>query len=204
MPARAVGAALAVLLLTACGASSEADTSKEGGGSKAEERYFVTSDGQGLNRASAASFEAITKAQARASQVACNRAGAQGYQAWRQCGHELLDPLKTALTSVGAEFRVLTSQDFPEECITELERGGETFLGFAGRVEALLDGIDSEKRPAQVKAMLSYGAQLSAISKGSAKPFQDATQACYSPKDLESINAEPAPSGSPTPSPTNR
>jgi hypothetical protein len=201
MHARAVGAALAALLLTACGSSSESGSSEEKAGGKPDVRYFVTSDGQGLNRASAASYEAITKAQARTSQVACDRAGSKGYLAWRECWHELLDPLENALTSVGAEFRVLTSQDFPEPCITELERGGETFLGFAARVQALLDGIDSEKRPDQVKAMRSYGTTLTAISKGSAKPFQDATQACYSPKDLDSINAKPTPA-SPSASPT--
>ncbi len=203
MHARAVAAALAALILTACGSSSDAGSSKDDAGSKQDERYFVTSDGQGLNRASAASYEAITKAQARASQVACDRAGTQGYQAWRSCWHELLDPLKTALNSVGAEFRVLTSQDFPARCIVELERGGQTFLGFAARVQALLDGIDSDKRPAQVRAMRAYGNTLTAVSTGSAKPFQDATRACYSPEDLESINAKPTPSSSPTASPAN-
>ena len=151
----------------------------------------MTSDGKGLNRASAASYEAITKARARASQVACDRAGTKGYLAWRECWHELLDPLKNALTSVGAEFRVLTSQDFQDKCITELERGGETFLGFAARVQGLLDGIDSEKRPAQVRAMRTYGNTLSAISKGSAKPFQDATQACYSPRTSRASTPSP-------------
>ena len=202
MYARAVVAAVAALLLTACGSSSDGGSTKDDGG-KAEVRYFTTSDGQGLNRASAASYEAITKAQARASQVACDKAGTQGYEAWRGCWHELLDPLKNALTSVGAEFRVLTSQDFPDRCIVELERGGQTFLGFAGRVQALLDGIDSDKRPAQVQAMRAYGNTLAAISKGSAKPFQDATAACYSPEDLESINAKPTPSASPSASPSS-
>ena len=51
--------------------------------------------------------------------------------------------------------------------------------------------------------MRTYGNTLTAISKGSAKPFQDATQACYSPKDLESINAKPTPSASPTASPSS-
>jgi hypothetical protein len=192
--------AVAAVLLTACGSTSggaNGDSAPKAAASPTV-KYFTASDVTGLNRASAAAYKAITKAQKRRSQAACDRAGNRGYVPWRACWHGLLDPVKNSLSSVGAEFRVLAGQDFPTDCLTRLKSGGETYLGFAGRVQGLLKGIDSDKRAAQERALRVYPTTLNAVLGGSAKPFQDATQSCYSPQDLESINAKPTPSATPS------
>ena len=49
--------------------------------------------------------------------------------------------------------------------------------------------------------MRTYVPNLRKMSKVWTEPFQALTQACYSPKDLASINASPSPSPSPSPRP---
>jgi len=119
--------------------------------------------------------------------------------AWRKCWHGLLDPYAKGLTHLGGEFTSLATGTFPAACVAELEKGAQTFAGFTRQVDALLAGIDSSDRRAQVKATRAYQGTVDGIAEGFTKPFQDITQACYSPEDLASINASPEPSPEPGP-----
>ncbi len=132
---------------------------------------------------------------------ACNKAGNRGYEQWRTCWHNLLDPFKASLTGLATELGTLAKRDFPEDCVTSLGAAEAAFTGFATEVEDLLAGIDSKRRAAQVRALRIYGTTLGEISKSFAEPFQAVTQVCYSPKDLASIQASPRPSPSPSESP---
>ena len=88
----------------------------------------------------------------------------------------------------------MAAKDFPKDCVTELESSAKAFKRFAGKVDGLLTGIDSDKAAAQAKAAKKYGATLGGVQGGFTKPFQDMTQVCYSPKELADINASPSPS----------
>jgi hypothetical protein len=91
-------------------------------------------------------------------------------------------------------FRSLSTRNFPEDCAIQIKRAAQTFTAFAGRVDTLLGGIDSDQRAAQVNAARSYQATVDGITKGYNEPFRNLTQVCYSPEDLASINASPTPS----------
>ena len=194
-------AAFVGVLLVLCGCGSGAasdDEPKEPSGSKTPSAsYFVTEATDGLNQAAATAQAAGTRARAVRNLEACNKVDA--YPAWRQCWHRLLDPFAKSLTDLGGEFTSLASGTFPAACVAELEKGAQTFAGFASQVDALLAGIDSSDRRAQVKATRAYQGSLDGIAEGYTKPFQDITQVCYSPEDLASINASPKPESSPGP-----
>ena len=181
----------AVLLLGACGSgdssSGKSDTDKSASPSAG---YFTLDDTAAINEVAAPAQAAGAKAIAPARMAACNKS--DGYPAWRACWHGLLDPFARGLGSLSETFKSLAAKDLPEDCVTQLETAAETVSGFAGRVEGLLRGIDSDNAAAQAKTAKKYGATVSGIQAGFAKPFQEMTQVCYSPKDLASINASPS------------
>ena len=188
-----------LLVLCGCGSGSASDGEpKEPSGSKTPSAsYFVTEDTDGLNQAAAAAQNAGAKARAVRNLEACNKI--EAYPAWRKCWHRLLDPFAKGLTDLGGEFTSLATGTFSAACVAELEKGAQTFAGFASQVDALLAGIDSNNRGAQVKAARAYQDTVDGIAGQFTKPFQDITQVCYSPDDLASINASPNSSPSPTP-----
>lgn len=189
---RAVFAGL-LLFLCGCGSGSTSGAEpREPSVSKTPSAsYFVTEDTDGLNQAAATAQAAGTRARAVRNLEACNKIDA--YPAWRKCWHRLLDPFAKGLTDLGGEFTSLAAGTFPPACVAELEKGTHTFNGVAGQVEALLAGIDSSNRRAQVKATRAYQRTVDSIAEGFTTPFQDITQVCYSPEDLASINASPKP-----------
>ena len=203
----AVPVVLAALLLTGCGSNGSKDSADEpasGSGSSAKAEptdaaFFEAADTSAINKAAAAAQKAGTAARADAASRRCDKAGSKGYDAWRACWHGLLDPFASSLDSLAAEMNTLAAHDLPSDCVTELSHAGDTFAGFARQVSALLAGIDSEKRAAQVKAMRTYTSTLDRIGSGYTRPFQALTQVCYSPKDLASINASPRASATPAP-----
>jgi hypothetical protein len=183
----------AVVLLAACGSSDAASKKSEPDTSASPAAtYFVQADTDAINKAAAPAQAAGTKAVSDTGIAGCNKL--EAYPAWRKCWHSLLDPFSRGLTRLAATFTTLAANDLPEDCVTELEGAAETFGGFAGRVDGLLAGFDSDERSAQAKAAKRYGKTVQSIIDGFAKPFQDMTQVCYSPQDLESINASPSPS----------
>lgn len=187
------------LLVTGCGSGdggSESDGDKDDPSASPTATYFVRSDTDAINAAAVKAQKTGAQAQAAREQAACNKAGDRGYEQWRTCWHDLLDPFKAAMTDLAAELGTLAKRDFPEDCVTSLAAAEAAFKGFATEVDGLLAGIDSKRRAAQVRALRIYGATLGEISKSFAEPFQGVTQACYSPKDLASINASPKPSPS--------
>jgi hypothetical protein len=189
------------MTLSGCGSG---DGASESGGDKRDPSasptasYFVRADTDAINAAAVKAQTTGARAQAGKQQAACNKAGSRGYEQWRTCWHDLLDPFKAALTGLSAQLGTLAKRDFPEDCVTSLEAAGTAFTGFATEVDGLLAGIDSKRRAAQVRALKIYGATLREISKSFAEPFQAVTQVCYSPKDLASIKASPRPSPSPS------
>jgi hypothetical protein len=189
----------ATVLLAACGSGDDTAGKKaeptESATSAAS--YFARTDTDAINAVADTAQKAGARAQAKASTLACNKSSDRGYQAWRACWHLLLDPFGKALGAVATEFGTFAGRDFPEDCGSALGAAQETFTGFATKVDGLLAGIDSQRRPAQVKALKSYNATLTSIAAGYTKPFQSVTKVCYSPKDLASINARPTPSKAP-------
>ena len=134
---------------------------------------------------------------AAANETRCNRLGAKSYPAWRACWHRLLDPYSQKLRAIGDALRNLQVGAFPPACVTALKAADTTFQGFAGRVDMLSAGIDSDKRAAQTRATNSYNATIKAIENDYAKPFQSMTQACYSPEELKKLNSRKTASPSP-------
>jgi hypothetical protein len=203
----------AVLSLAACGSgeaapdSSEPSKSTTGStGPKAETTtspaasYFAQADSDAINKAAAPAQAAGTKAASAPAIAKCGRI--REYPAWRACWHALLDPFATRLTQLAGTLRSRTAGDRPSGCVAKVNGASEVFTGFEGRVEGLLAGFDSDDRAAQTKAVRQYRKTVQKILTGFAKPFQDVTQACYSPEDLASINASPSPGPSPSPSPS--
>jgi hypothetical protein len=185
---------LVALVLSGCGGDSGSDKS---GTPSAEERkardasYFATAETRAINTAAAAAQTAGAKAASTAHTAACSKI--KEYAAWRTCWHGLLDPFFSGLAGLSGVFRSLSTRNFPEDCAIQIKRAAQTFTAFAGRVDALLGGIDSDQRAAQVKAARSYQATVDGITEGYNEPFRNLTQVCYSPEDLASINASPTP-----------
>jgi hypothetical protein len=190
----------AAVLLVACGSGGET-AGKKVEPTEAATSYFARTDTDAINAVASRAQKAGARAQARASTLACNKSSDRGYQAWRACWHLLLDPFGKALGAVATEFGTLAGRDFPEDCGSALGAARERFTRFATKVDGLLAGIDSQRRPAQVKAMKSYNTTLTSIAAGYTKPFQSVTKVCYSPKDLASINAKPTPGPTPSKAP---
>ena len=192
-PALSAPVLCAAVLLTSCGSgdpgSQKSEPSRSASPSAA---YFTPADTAAINEAAAPAQAAGADTVAPAKMAACNKI--RDYPAWRACWHGLLDPFARELRNLSGEFKSLAAKDLPEDCVTELESAAQTFRGFAGKVEDLLRGIDSDKVAAQVKVAKRYSPTLTRVQGGFAKPFQDMTQVCYSPKDLASINASPSPS----------
>jgi hypothetical protein len=183
----------ALVVLGACGSGDpSSEKSEPGKAASPSAAYFTLADTNAINEAAAPAQAAGAKAIAPARMAACNKL--KDYPAWRACWHGLLDPFARGLTGLSAGFNALAAKDLPEDCVTELERAAKTFDGFARRVEGLLAGVDSDNAAAQAKAAKKYSPTVTGIQSGFAKPFQAATQVCYSPKDLASINASPSPS----------
>ena len=194
-----VATVLAFLLTSGCGSSGDRET-PSGSSPEASAKpagYFEEADTTAINKAASAAQKAGARAQDPKNYKKCDRAGRQGFDKWRACWHGLLDPFQAALNNLAAEMNALTSQDLPAACKSSLGSAADTFQRFARQVAGLLGGIDSDKRPAQVKSMRTYDKTLREIAAGYTKPFQDMTQVCYSPSDLESINATPESSATP-------
>ncbi len=119
--------------------------------------YFVRADTDAINAAAVKAQKTGAQAQAAKAQTACNKAGNRGYEQWRTCWHNLLDPFKASLTGLATELGTLAKRDFPEDCVTSLGAAEAAFTGFATEVEELLAGIDSKRRAAQVRALRIYG-----------------------------------------------
>ena len=190
---------LASLVLSGCGSDessrAEPTTSKPSSSSSPESAaatFFDAEDTAAINKNAAAAQEAGANARTATSMSRCNKVGA--YPAWRDCWHRLLDPVSQGHAGLAGTFVSMAKLDFPPECIAQLARSGRTYAGFGKRIDALLRGIDSDDRSAQIKATKSYVSTLDGISRDFAKPFQSLTQVCYSPQDLASINSSPTPS----------
>jgi len=162
--------------------------------------YFVRADTDAINAAAVKAQRTGAAAQAAKQQRSCNKARERGYEQWRSCWRQLLDPFRKGLAGLASQVGTLAEREFSEDCVTSLQAAEATFTGFATQVDGLLRGIDSERRVAQVRALRIYNTTLGEISKSFAEPFQAVTQVCYSPKDLASINASPRSSPQPSPS----
>lgn len=197
--------AIAVAVALAVSGCGSGDGDSESGGEKSEPgaspstTYFVRADTDAINGAAVEAQKTGAQAQAAKAQRACNKASSSGYEKWRTCWHDLLDPFKTALTDLAAELGTLAERDFSEDCVASLEAAEAAFTGFAAEIEGVLSGIDSKRRASQVRALRIYSSTLKQISTSFGEPFQAVTQVCYSPKDLASINASPRPSPSESP-----
>jgi hypothetical protein len=190
---------MTVMTVAGCGGGDgEAGSGGEKGDPSASPTasYFVKADTDAINAAAVEAQKTGAQAQSAKEQKACKKAGGSGYEEWRTCWHNLLDPFEKALTDLAAELGRLAERDFPEDCVTSLGGAQAAFTGFAEEVDGLLTGIDSQRRSAQVRALRLYGPTLGEISKSFAEPFQGVTGVCYSPKDLASITASPRPSPS--------
>ena len=191
------------LTVSGCGSG---DKEPESGGEKGDSSasaspttsYFGRADTNSINAVVVKAQQTGQKAQSPKEQAACNKASDQGYQAWRTCWHNLLDPLQAALTGIATELGTLAERDFPKDCVTSLEAAEAAFTGFAAKIEGLLAGIDSKRRAAQVRALKTYSATLGELAKSFVEPFRPVTQACYSPEDLAKLKASARPSPSPS------
>jgi len=186
------------LTLSGCGGDGESgsgDAKDEPSASPAAS-YFVKADTDAINAALVQAQKAGARAQAPKAQAACNKAGDRGYEAWRTCWHNLLNPFEKALTDLASRLKTLSGRDFSKDCVAALGAAEEAFTTFAAVVDGLRSGIDSKRRATQVRTLRIYDATLGEISKGFAEPFQVVVQACYSPKDLARIQASPSPSAS--------
>ena len=193
----ALSTIFAVLLLAGCGGESDSTSQPKPSekSSTPKVAYFVKSDTDAVNKATTVAIQAGNTAVDRKNIAACNRSSSKGYPAWRACWHALLDPLKTALAGVQTQLATLSKKEnLAEKCATELGAAAQTFGGFATMVDGLTHGIDSDKRADQLKTGKTYDTTIRRIGDGYAKPFQALTKVCYSPSDLEKIQASPTPS----------
>jgi hypothetical protein len=189
---------LGAVLLVGCGSGGDSGSAKDEAGTSPSASptptYFVRADSDRINKVAEKARKAAVTAQAQKRIDACDAAGGQGYAAWRRCWHALLDPFLASLEAMSTTMRRLSARDFPQACRDELEKAAGTFSARAETVFDLLAGIDSEKRADQNRAMQQYTTSLQKMARSWSEPFQALTQACYSPEDLESINASPSPS----------
>lgn len=193
-----IGASAALLvLLTACGSGSGDSTSADSAPevlptpTSAAAVYVGAGDGDQVNAAGDKVWAAAGKAADVKEHKKCNKASTA---AWAPCWHALLDPVKTSLGGLADELKTLQDKKYAAAgCEGAFADARTTFTGFETKVTTLLDGIDSDERPAQEKAMEDYMDELTAIADGYTAPFQAITAACYSPEDLVRINASASP-----------
>jgi len=192
-----VGMALALVLL-GCGSEGTSDTGAEADTSEPSQTeaptYFVEKDTATINVLAAAAQKATTRARADAAIDRCNQATEQGIAAYRTCLHDLLDPAQAKLTALAAGLSKLADQELPPACVTELSRASDAFSALGEQVGALLKGIESPQRAAQMKTARTYVATVDRVNQGYAGPFEQMTKVCYSPEDLAKITASPTPS----------
>lgn len=183
---------LALLLAGGCGSGGGAPSTHPRGtpSPSAKAAYFERADTSTINKVAAAAQTAGAKAQAPGRLRKCNRAGID-YVAWRACWHGLLDPFESSLDQMATTLKTLGAHDLPQACVARLGDASSTFTGYARKVARLTEEIDSDQRTRQERAMRNYTSTLRHIFDGFMRPFQVLTQACYSPKDLASINASP-------------
>ena len=197
---------LVALVLTGCGSTQKsagkptAPTSSPEPTATAEAAYLVRADTDRINRAALAAQDAGGRAGSQRVTARCNRIDA--YPAWRACWHDVLDPFRTTLRALGTTMTSFEDRGFPDTCTVELRRAAATFGRLSGMVGGLLRGIDSPSRAAQTKAVNGYWRTLRRVGRAFSRPFGPVTQACYSPRDLASINASPSPSASSSSSPS--
>lgn len=198
---------LLATLLAGCGSGSESSSSDGGSapsqaaspeaGAVTAGAFFVTADTDAINAAAAPAQQALRRAAVEKAPARCDRQSSKGYDAWRACWHGLLDPVSEGLQGLAVQLNTLASRDFGEDCVRTLSAAADTFTGYSDEVGRLLAGIDGENRKAQSKAVNTYTPTLRKMATGFAEPFEDLTAVCYSPADLESINASPSTSPSP-------
>jgi hypothetical protein len=202
----ALAALLASLVVSGCGSDSAPATKSEPKSASsptasqtAEPSYFVAADTTAINKAADPMLKAGTKAQAEASIDRCNKFTEQGIAPYRRCLHALLDPFAAGLRGVATAFEALARRGFAESCATELGGAAQAFEDLATQVDQLMAGFDDDRRAAQVRSARTFQKKLDGVTQGYTKSFQALTQVCYSPQDLESINASPTPSPAPSP-----
>ncbi len=159
--------------------------------------YFTQTESDSINAIAGKATQAGAKAVDDKQVQACNKAAERGPGPYRTCLHALLEPVASALGDLAAEFGRLAGREFPPECVTSLGEAQVTFTGLSSRVAEILGRFDSEDTKAQNRAARTYYKSLEEVSGGFTKPFQEMTQACYSPQDLASINASPSASPGP-------
>ena len=208
-PPRVLLLLVLTLALTGCGGGDgRAGADEEPSGASAgpsespstEATYFVEADSDAVNAATARAQRSGAATTTPRRMARCDRAGEQqGYPAWRRCWHGLLDPFVRDLDGVAATLGTMAGQDLPSACTRELRAGKERFTTFGWRVEGLLAGIDAEDRAAQQRSMNSYRKVIGRVGEGFAPYFRTLTRACYSPSDLESIDASASAAASASP-----
>lgn len=201
---------ICLVLLTGCGGSdTPAGASAKAGDetvtgeptegtapSPAAQTYFKSADSDAINASYTKVLAAGAKAKDRERVAKCVKAGDKGYPAWRKCLHKLLDPFAATLTGLASGVGDLASPDLSAGCVSALDGAKSTFTAFRSKVDRLAAGFDSDDHEARKRAANGYFKTLEGIEAGYAEPFRVITQACYSPKDLESINASPSASPS--------
>lgn len=181
--------------------SASASPSGSASASGAAEVFFVEADSDAVNRVVARAQRSGGRAFASRQRDRCNAASDRGYAAWRACWHGLLDPFRRDLVAVGTQLGSMAEQDLPSDCRAGLRQGRKRFAGYGDRIAALLRGIDSAERSAQVRSMDTYDSVIRRLGRGFTPYFQRLTRVCYSPQDLASIDAEAKARSSATPSP---
>ncbi|KQT94590.1 hypothetical protein ASG49_06985 [Marmoricola sp. Leaf446] len=170
--------------------SESATTEAAEGTQQAGATYFVEADSDAVNAVVAAAQRSGAATTAPERMGRCGRMGEQqGYAAWRRCWHGLLDPFVRDLDAVAATLGRMAGRDLPAACTRELRAGQQRFTGSGKRVDGLLTGIDSDDRAAQERSMDTYRKVVGRVGEGFAPYFRALTRACYSPSDLESIDA---------------
>ncbi len=152
--------------------------------------YFSGEESDLVNKAAAAAQSAGAATTAARRLAACNKITA--YPGWRQCWRRLLQPYSAGLKDVAGTLTTLQKGDFPPACRSELADGAQRFTSFADQIDTLLAGLESPARSQQLRSAKRYSPTLNRIAGDFAEPFQKATQVCYSPEVLASVNADPS------------
>lgn len=199
-----VGLVAGVLLLTtACGSDAESDAAASPSpsaeaSSSPERQYFGDAESSAINDTALPAQDALTKAHG--SMARCDRAAESGgYPAWRRCWHRVLDPAEQGIADSSEVLDELAGRPLPPRCVAALTATSKLLAAHARTVGALTEGIDSNRRGVQQRAINRLQRVLEDAHGTFGKRFGGMTPLCYSPEDLKSIEAEP--SQAPTESP---
>lgn len=196
---RSILASLCLLpVLAACGGGSDgglaepSSPSSPTSAASPAEGFFVEADSTELNAAAQQAQDALAVVGSAKQIRRCNTAGDRGYDAWRKCFHQGLDPLVSGLDKASTKLEEMSDREFVSACQDALGSASTVLAEQRDVVAKMLKVVDGPPGAAVQRFARNFEDDAHKVRDTVSGEYSALTQACYSPEDLASINASPS------------